>query len=151
MEISLIYMSLTARKTHRFGQTFFFAAPHLQRSRSGCSPCSTLDVCSDAAQQKLLTQRSKNIGRDKERLSSQQPRPESCKHLTNPDVKSKLHRLPERSYVTASPGQFAHTTGPNIWFVFSNLFPHAVLNDRFILSELYTGEGQRKCKEASQR
>lgn len=84
---------------------FFFPAQHLQHGRLGWSPWSTLDVCSDAVQQKLLTQASENTGRNKERLSSQQPWPESSEHLTNPDVKSKLHQLPKHAYVTLLMGQ----------------------------------------------
>lgn len=68
------------------------------RGRFGCSPRSTLDVCCDAPQQKLLTQRSKNIRRNKERLSSQQG--------TNPRAKSKLFQFPKHSYVTALMGRW---------------------------------------------
>ena len=63
---------------------------------------------------KLLTQRSNNIRRNKERLSGQQPRPESSKHLTNPDVKGKHHQLPQHSYVTLSDGAGGEL-GENWW------------------------------------
>lgn len=99
----------------------FSVEQHLCRGRFGWSPCSTLDVCSEAPQQKLLTQRSKNIGRNKERLSSQHPRPESGKQLANPDVKSKLFQIPKHSYVTTSMDRWAPITAPHpcqicLWF-----------------------------------
>lgn len=83
---------------------FFFSLQHLEQGRFGRSPWSTVDVYSDAVQLKLLTQASENTRRNKERLSSQQPWPESSKHLTNPDVKSKLHQLPKHAYVTSLMG-----------------------------------------------
>lgn len=84
---------------------FFCRVPPSQGS-FGPFPRSKRDVCSDAAQQRLLTQHSKNIRRNKGRLSSQQPRPESSKQLTNPDVKSKLYQLPKHSYVTTLMGRW---------------------------------------------
>lgn len=127
----------------------FFSERHPEQGRFGGSPCSTLDVCSDAVQQKLLTQRSKNIRRNKERLSGQQPRPESSKHLTNPDVKSKLHHLPKHSCVTAvmgrrllRPARIWRRTG-----LFSISYSH-MQNGHFILWNLHTrGEVMRENNE----
>lgn len=61
-----------------------------------------VDVCSDAAWQKLLTRCSENIRQNTRCLSGRRRRrPESSERLTNPDVESKLRQLPERCYVTA--------------------------------------------------
>lgn len=127
---------------NKTGQTFS-VEQHLCRGRFGWSPCSTLDVCSEAPQQKLLTQRSKNIRRNKERLSSQRPRPESGKQLTNPDVKSKLFQFPKHSYVTTLMDRWAPITAPHpcqicLWLVFGSLFPHPTQNGHFILRVLLT-------------
>lgn len=102
IENSIIYVFMTEMKQKKAVQMDIF----LPLSRAGLAGLHVpLDVCSDATQYKLLTQPSKNIRRNKERLSGQQPQPASSKHLTNPDVKSKLHQLPKQSYVTSLMGQ----------------------------------------------
>lgn len=85
---------------------------HLRWAVSGWIPFTTLGVCSDAARQKLLTQRSENIGQNTESLSGRRRWPESSEHLANPDVESKVRQLPERCYVTAPMGRWLDDCPP---------------------------------------